>query len=349
VEKKVDARSLSPEAKEALRFTAVRMYFEQGHSQRAAAKAVGVTRQEVVKWCAKYEKGGWDALKAQPTGRRPGEQMALQPWQCGLIVRLITDKMPDQLKLPFMLWSRAAVRDLIAERFGITFALSSMSNYLKRWGFTPQKPLAKAFEQNPRAVEHWTKTEYPQIQQRAKSEGATIFWGDETGITNEVHHARSYAPEGQTPVVQKTAKKLKLNMISAVTNKGELRFMTYSSSMTQLKFILFLARLIQSVEGKVFFITDNLRVHHGKRVQAWAEEHKDRIELFYIPAYSPELNPDEYLNRDLKTNVHGKGSPRTQADLKANIIGFMRMLQKTPARISKYFHSPKLAYCAASS
>jgi transposase len=344
---KVDARSLSAGAKEALRFTAVRMVFEQGYTQRAAARAVGVTRTKVCEWSRKYELGGWDALKAQPTGRRPGEQMALLPWQCGLIVRLITGKMPDQLKLPFMLWSRAAVRDLIAERFGITFALSSMSNYLKRWGFTPQKPLAKAFEQNPRAVEHWTRTEYPQIQKRAQAEGATIFWGDETGITNEVNHARSYAPEGQTPVVYKTAKKLKLNMISAVTNKGELRFMTYSSAMTQLKFILFLARLIQSGEGKVFFITDNLRVHHGKRVKAWAEEHKDRIELFFIPAYSPELNPDEYLNRDLKTNVHGKQTPRTKEDLKANLMGFMRRLQKTPARILQYFKSSKLEYCAA--
>lgn len=344
---KVDARSLSPEAKEALRFTAVRMVFEQGYIQREAARAVGVTRTEVCAWCRKYEKGGWDALKAQPTGRRPGEQMALEPWQCALIVRLITDRLPEQLKLPFMLWSRAAVRDLIAERFGITFALSSMSNYLRRWGFTPQKPLAKAFEQNPKAVEAWMKTDYPQIQKRAKAEGATIYWGDETGVTNAVHYARSFAPEGQTPVVRQSAKRLKLNMISAVTNKGELRFMTYWSTMTQRKYILFLARLIQNTEGKVYFIADNLKVHHGKLVKAWAEEHKDQIELFYLPSYSPELNPDEYLNRDLKTNVHARQTPRTLEQLKANIMSFMRMLQKSPARIQKYFHSPKLAYCAA--
>jgi transposase len=346
---KQDARKLSAEQKELLRMKAVSMVMEQDFTQRAAAKALGVSRQEVNRWCRKYEKKGWDALKAQPVGRKSGDQMRLKPWQCGVIVRLITDNSPDQLKLPFMLWSRAAVRDLIAERFGIIFALSTMSNYLRRWGFTPQKPLAKATEQRPEAVKEWMESEYPKIAKRAKAEGAKIFWGDETGVTNKVNNARGFAPRGQTPVLKESGKRLKINMISAVTNKGEMRFMTYSSSMTQSKLILFLARLIenQSDGNKVFFITDNLKVHHGKRVKAWAEEHKDQIELFYIPAYSPELNPDEYLNRDLKANVHQKRRPSTKEQLKENLMSFMRMLQKTPSRIRSYFHSEKLAYCAS--
>lgn len=326
--------------------SAVRMVFEQSYTQRKAAEALGVSRQEVNSWCRKYEKRGWDALKARRRGRRPGEQSKLSGWQCASIVRIITDRMPDQLKLPFVLWTRAAVRDLIADRYGITLSLAAISNYLRKWGFTAQRPVRKAYEQNQRAVTEWIEKDYPAVAARARKEGATIFWADEGKVTNEVHAGKSFAPRGRTPVVRESAKKIKLNHISAVTNRGEMRFMTYTSTMTQAKFILFLARLVESHERKVYLISDNLRVHHGKKVKAWTAERKELIELFHIPSYSPELNPDEYLNRDLKTNVHGKRAPRTFAELKANVISFMRFLQKTPGRVMKYFASPKVAYCA---
>lgn len=343
---KFDARKLSQQQQETLGMTAVRMVFEAGHTQRAAAKAVGVTRQEVNSWCRKYEKGGLEALKAKKRGRRPGEQQALEARQCAAIVRIITDKTPDQLKLPFVLWTRAAVRDLVEERFGITFSLVTMGNYLRKWGFTARKPIRKACQQNENAVREWLEKDYPAIKAKAKTEGAAIFWADEGKVTNEVHAGRSYAPKGKTPVVRESAKKLKLNHISAVTNRGDMRFMTYTSTMTQAKYILFLARLVESHGRKVYLISDNLRVHHGKKVKAWAEERKESIELFHIPSYSPELNPDEYLNRDLKTNVHGKRAPKTFAELKENVLSFMKSLQKTPARVMKYFRSPKVAYCA---
>lgn len=343
--KAIDARKLSPDQQEMIRMTAVRMVYEQGYTQRAAAVAVGVSRQEVVKWCRKYEKGGFDALKAQKRGRRPGDQAALKGWQCGVIVNLIRDRMPDQLKLPFVLWSRAAVRDLIADRFGIHLALTTMGNYLRAWGFTPQKPIRKAFEQKHESVQQWIEVEYPKIAKEAKRLGAKIFWCDETKVTNEVHNGRSYAPVGKTPVVRETAKKIKINMISAMTNRGEVRFMTYTSTMTQSKFILFLARLVEQEEGPIFVIADNLSVHHGKRVKAWADANQDKIRLFYIPAYSPELNPDELLNRDLKKNVHGKRAPRSLEELKENVLSFMRMLQKLPSRIMSYFNSPRFEHC----
>ena len=343
--KKQDARKLSPEQQEILRITAVRMVMEEGYTQRAAAKSVGVSRQEVNSWCRKYEKFGWNALKAKKRGRRPGEQKVLRPWQCATIYNLICDRMPDQLKLPFVLWTRAAVRDLIERKFGITLSLATVGNYLKGWGMTPQKPIRKAYQQNPKALEQWRNEEYPKIEKRARKAKASIFWADEGKVTNEVHAGRSYAPEGKTPVVKESAKRLKLNHISAVTNKGEMRFMIYTSTMTQNKYILFLARLIQSTERKVFLIADNLKVHHGKKVKAWAEANKDQIELYFIPSYSPELNPDEYLNRDLKKNVHGKRAPKTQEELKENVLRFMRKLQKLPERIMKYFSSPKVEYC----
>ena len=189
--------------------------------------------------------------------------------------------------------------------------------------------MRKAYEQRGGAVKKWMEEDYPAIAVKAKREGAKIYWCDETKVTNEIHNGRSYAPKGKTPVVRETAKRLKINLISAVTNKGELSFMTYPRTMTQSKYLLFLARLVRAAGGqKIYVIADNLRVHHGKRVKAWALEHKEEIELYYIPSYSPELNPDEYLNRDLKKNVHGKRAPRTQAELKENVKEFMRMLQR---------------------
>jgi transposase len=345
---KQDARKLSPEQQETLRLTAVRMVELEGYSQRETARAIGVTRPEVNKWCRKYHKGGWDALKAQKRGRRPGDQAALKPHQCATIVRLLTDNMPDQLKLPFVLWTRAAVRDLVEDRFGVCLSLVTMGNYLRSWGFTAQKPTRRAYAQDAGAVQRWRQEEYPAIAARAKRERATIFWGDEGKVTNQIHAGRSYARRGQTPVVKESGKRLKLNHISAVTNRGEMRFMTYTSRMTQTKYILFLARLVKSSEKKVFFIADNLSVHHGKRVRAWAEEHADQIELFFIPSYAPETNPDEYLNRDLKKNVHGKRAPKTFAELKANVLSFMKMLQKTPSRVAQYFNGRDVAYCAQS-
>lgn len=344
---KIDVRKLSPEQQEIIRKTAIRMVYQQQYTQRAAASAVGVTRQEVNKWCRKYEKHGISSLNAQQRGRKVGEKRQLKPWQCAQISKAIIDKTPDQYKLPFVLWTRAAVRDYIEEKYGICLKLNTMGNYLKRWGFTPQKPVKRAYEQNTKAVQKWMEEDYPALKKRAIKEKASIYWGDETNITNEIHHGRSYSPKGKTPVVKKVGKKIKVNMISALTNKGELRWMSYSSTMTQHKYILFLARLIKSSSKKVYFIADNLSVHHGKKVKAWASENKDKIELFFIPSYSPELNPDEYLNRDLKANVHQAKSPKDLNQLKSNLKSFMSMLQKTPSRVIKYFNSSKLSYCAS--
>jgi len=343
---KRDARHLTPEQQEEIRFTAIRMVYDEGFHKMDVVRALGVSRSKVYKWCKIYDREGLGGLARKRRGRKEGEHSKLQGWQASKIARLITDSMPDQLKLPFVLWTRAAVRDLVEQEFGITFSLVTMGKYLKKWGFTAQIPTRKANKQNAQSVEYWVKTEYPMIEARAKAEGASIFWGDEGKVTNEVHAGKSYAPKGETPVVRETAKKLKLNHISAITNKGEMRFMTHTSSMTSNKYILFLSRLIQSHDKKVFFIADNLIIHHSKKVKAWAEEHKEEIELFYIPTYSPELNPDEYLNRDLKKNVHMARAPKTFPELKENVLKFMRSIQKTPERIKKYFNSKHVQYCA---
>ena len=342
-----DARSYTSAQQKVLRIKAVDMVFKNGYTKRSTAKALGVSRIHVGKWCQAFELNGYGGLELGRRGRRPGEQMMLKPWQCATITNLIRDKTPDQLKMPFVLWERVSVRELIQQKFGITLALRTVGDYLRRWNMTPQRPIERAYRQNPKEIEKWLQEEYPKIKKRAEKEGAIILWGDETGVQNHSNVGRSYAPKGATPVIRKSGKKLRINMISAVSNRGHVRFMIYSDKMNQKLFLRFLKKVVRSGNQKIFFVTDNLPVHHGKQVANWVAEHKDLIELFFIPSYSPELNPDEYLNRDLKKNVNNSRPPRTEKDLKANLLSFMRKLQKLPKRIISYFNAKTIAYAAS--
>lgn len=343
---KKDARSLSTEQQKLLRIKAVDMVFKHGYTQRATANALGVSRSNANKWCKAFEEGGYDALELGKRGRRLNDGRLLKPYQCATIVNIITDRTPDQEKMPFVLWERVAIRDLIKRKFGVTIALRTVSEYLKRWGMTPQRPIQRAREQNSVAVNKWLEETYPEIKKQAVKDGATIFWADETGVQNGCNYGKSYAPKGKTPVVKKQGKRLRINMISAVSNKGTVRFMVYSSTMNQQRFIEFLKRLVKGADKKVFVIVDNLKVHHGKIVKKWAEDNSENIELFFIPSYSPELNPDEYLNRDLKRNVNRSSAPKDIEQLKRNLVSFMHRIQKLPSRVKKYFKSRHVNYAS---
>ncbi len=320
------------------------MIYEEGYKKAEVARVLSVSKTAVKRWCDLYEEGGWDALELGRRGREPGQNTKLSERQCSQVIRWITDTTPEQLKMPFVLWTAAAVRDLVNEKFRVLMPLRTMRRYLRNWNFTPQKPIKKAWQQNSEAVRRWVEEGYPKIAKAAKERGATIYWVDETGVTNKANSQRGYAPRGKTPVVMHDGPTRKINMISGVTNRGEVRFMCYTATMTQHKFILFLSKLLKSTDGPVVVITDNLRVHHGKKVAAWVSEHADQIELHFIPGYSPELNADEYLNRDLKKNVNAKSMPPNVAELKVNVISFMRSIQKQPGRVIQYFSGRHISY-----
>ena len=342
-----DARTLPPAAQEQLRKQAIRCK-QKGMSFVAIAAIVAVHRNTVAKWWRTYEREGAKGLRAQRRGRRVGEQRTLFVEQELAIQRLICDKNPDQYKLPFALWTRQAVQELITIRLKVNMPVRTVGEYLNRWGFTPQKPLKRAYEQRPAAVRQWLDHDYPAIAARAKQKQAEIHWGDETGMRNDSQHGRSYAPRGQTPVIRLSAKRASMNMISTVTNQGKVRFMIYSGTMNAQRLLQFFKQLIKAVNKKVFLILDNLRVHHAKLVKEWlaTKRHAQKIEVFFLPAYSPEMNPDEYLNCDVKAGVHAKPPVRDTATLKKNIHAHMRMLQRSPARVSKYFNHPKIASAA---
>ena len=342
---KEDARKLAPSAQEEKRKVAIKLW-KKGNMIKDVAETLGVSTNAVSGWIKRYKAEGPAALNARKRGVRTGTMRHLSEKQENMIRKLIMDKAPDQLKLDYALWTRKAVRELIELKTGLEMPIRTVGEYLKRWGFTPQKPAKQAYEQCSKAVQRWLDDDYPEIKARAKAENAEIYWGDETGLRNDSQHERGYAPKGKTPVIRLNAYRTSANMISAITNQGKVRFKVFEGSMNADILIDFCKRLIKSAKRKVFLILDNLRVHHAKVFKAWLEEHDEEIAVFYLPSYSPELNPDEYLNCDLKAGVHSGKPARNKPQLKKKIISHMRMLQKKPARVAKYFKHPKINYAA---
>jgi transposase len=263
------------------------------------------------------------------------------------IQRIIIENRPEQLKMDFCLWSRIAVGQLIEQEFGIELHIRSVGAYLARWGFTPQKPIKRAYEQRPEAVQAWLEGDYPAIEQRARHEGAEIHWGDETALVNTDVRARSYAPSGKTPVAMAVGgTRQKLSMIATVTNQGKTRWMIIDEAFNADKLIEFLQALIKDADKKVFLILDNLRVHHSKIVKAWVAQHSEQIELFYLPSYSPQLNPEERLNADLKQEMGKRVPVRTKSKLRAAANEHMAMLEQNPERVMSYFQDRRVKYAA---
>ena len=343
--KKIDARKLSTDAQQELRYQVIRLK-KQGHKRSDISEITGINPATISAWWKRYLNDGKKSLKIKKRGRPSGSCRTLSPDQEKELQKAMYDKCPDQLKLPFALWTRIAVQQLIKQLWSIKMPIRTVGEYLKRWGFTPQRPLRKAYKQNPKAVKSWLATDYPYIAERAKKENAEIHWGDETGLCNDSYHGRSYAPRGETPAIRIHPRCKRVNLISTVTNQGKVRFMVYDSKMNSQTLIKFMERLIKSSEKKIFLILDNLKVHHSYMVKDWIEEHKNQIEIFFLPSYSPELNPDEYLNCDLKVGVHSGVPARTKGQLKRKAISHLRKLQKLPGRVSKYFKHPKIVYAA---
>lgn len=340
-----DLKSEPKEVRDMIKKSVVKMV-KGGAKKMDAADFFGVNLNSVTVWCKAYEQGGYRALSEKTKGVKLKTNSKLTVQQERQIIGMITDSMPDQLKLNYGLWTRKAVVELIDREFGIEIAVRTMGTYLKNWGFTPQKPKKVAYEQRPAEIKKWLEETYPSIMHRAKTEGAEIHWGDETGVRNDCQHGRSFAPIGKTPVKKSMAKRFSVNMISTVTNQGKVAFMIYADMMNSDRFISFLQQLIKGREKKIFLIVDNLRVHHSKLVKAWVAEHLDRIELFYLPAYSPQHNPDEYLNCDLKQALSNKQAPKEKSTLQNNVRNHMELLQNEPKRVKSYFRHQDIKYAA---
>lgn len=339
-----DARRLSPAAQEDLRRRVVQAVVEREMSQAEAVRTFGVSKTAVYNWVTKYRSGGKRALKSKPRGRP--RRSRLEGWQAATTVKLITDRCPDQLKLPFALWTRDAVRELLAERFEVDVSVWTVGRLLRKWGFTPQKPLRRAYERNPAAVQKWLDEEYPAIRRTAKREKAAIHWGDEMGLRSDHQTGTSYGRKGHTPVIPGTGQRFRCNMISTITNRGQLAFMVFKKRFTADVMIEFMRRLIRHSPQKVFLIVDGHPVHRSRKATRWIEKHHKQIRLFRLPGYSPELNPDELLNQDVKSNALGRQRPRDQQEMIGQVRCYLRSTQRQPDIVKRYFEEENVAYAA---
>lgn len=343
--KHVDMRSLTPAAQEERRRQVVGLR-ESGLTHEAIACQVGLSRNGVMDICKRYQTRGMAGLRTRPKGPDLGTGRALTRTQERQIRRLICRATPDAYGLPHALWSRAAVAALVRQRCGVRLAVRSIGHYLERWKFTPQKPLRRAYEQNPRQVRRWVCKQYPAIAAKARQANGKVYWLDESGLRSDDVRGRSYAPCGQTPEVRPCQKRASVGVISAVTNEGDLRWMVLNSALTAVLLITFLQRLIRDAGCKVFVIMDRLPVHRARAVKEWLAQHRSQIKVHYLPAYSPELNPDEGINGDIKQAVTARPPARSRAELKRNLICHMRRLSRSPKRVQSLFRHRTFRYAA---
>ena len=340
-----DARQLPDAVLEALRLRALRGC-ELGFTEADLADLLGVARETVSRWWCAYAQGGIGALPHDRTGRPPGSGRTLDAQQAAHIQQLLDDKHPEGLGIASPLWSRQAVAELIAKEYGIDMPVRTVGEYLQRWGYTAKKPCRHSQDQDSEEVREWLEETYPAIEKRAKEEKAEIHWCDETGAAADRHPAIGYARQGQPATMEVPNRHIHMNLISTITNEGAIRFMTYKETMTAALFITFLSRFLRSTTGKIFLILDRLPAHVAGKVEAWVAARPERIELFYLPRYSPELNAVEYLNNDLKGGVNAAGLPHDKPELRTRIQEFMRKLLHLPKHVMSFFQHPCTQYAA---
>lgn len=347
---KVDARHLSQEGQEDLRRRGIEM-LNAGISQVEVARRLGVHRQCVVRWAKRMrELPAEDAVKNEKRGPKESsseKRRILTQAQQRVVRQKIVDKSPRQLKFEFALWTLKAIQLLVLHLYQVELSTTTLRRYLKSWGMSSQRPAKRAIKQDPVKVKKWLEEDYPAIARRAKAENAIIFWQDETGVQQDTNWVKGYAPVGQTPILKHDAGTMHgcPSMLSAVANQGKIHFHIHKGAVTAQVFLKFLQDLIEDYpDRKVFVIADNARIHHAAVVKEWLKENKDRIELFFLPPYTPEHNPDEYLNRQVKTELRNKPQMTHEQSKKVTVALLERMKAFGGALVKKLFDSPLVRY-----
>lgn len=338
-----DARKLDHATLEAIRMRAVQQV-QAGESPEAVIGALGFSSRCIYSWLAMYRSGGWDALRAK---RIPGRPRKLQAKDIRWVYRTVTGRNPLQLGFPFALWTRSMIARLILKRTGIRLSLVSVGRLLAQLGLTCQKPLWRAYQQDRSAVEQWLKQQYPRIRAAAKREKAEIYFEDESGVRSDFHSGKTWAVKGETPIVRVTGQRFSLNMISAISPRGALRFMVVKGGVGARVFIRFLKRLMHGQRRPVYLIVDGHPSHRAKSVKTYVDGLRGRLKLFFLPPYSPELNPDELVWNDVKNNAVGRSKLDGPHDLHRAVVGRLRFLQKRPDRVRSFFRAPETCYAAA--
>lgn len=340
-----DARQLSDEALQILRVRALRG-IELGYTEVELADLLGVCHETISRWWTAYTAAGTSALPGARTGRPTGVGRLLSDDQAQRIQQCLDFHLPADLGIPHALWTRRAVGELIQKEFDIVLAERTVGQYLRRWGYTPKKPSRHGRQQDPDEVEQWLLDTYPAIEVQALRENAEIVWTDEVGVAADHHPGTGYARRGEPATMDVPKPHIRVNQISAISNEGSVQFMSYKGMLTAAVFLTFLQRLVAGARRKLLLIADRLPAHKTKAVQAWLAEHQAQIEVFYLPGYSPELNPVEYLNGDMKATVNEAGLPDNRGALQTRLESFMKKLATVPAHVISYFLHPWAQYAA---
>jgi transposase len=338
-----DGRKLDHKTLEQLRIRAVRQ-IEQGAHPEDIAQALGMTRAAVYSWLAKYRQGGLEALRAKPV---PGRPPTLSGAQLARLYQLVVGNDPRQLRFTFALWTRAMIRELIRREFGVRLSEVSVGRLLRKLGLSPQRPLYRAYQQNPEAVARWKAETYPQIRAEAAATGGTVYFADEAGVRSDYHAGTTWAPVGKTPVVAATGDRFGVNLISAVSAKGALRFAAYEGNLNAVVFLDFCRRLLADATGPVFLVLDGHPVHRSNAVKQFAAASGGRLRLCFLPGYSPELNPDEWVWKHVKHDRIGRAGVAGPEDLRAKALAALHRLQKLPEVVRSFFGDPNLRYITA--
>jgi len=327
-------------AQESIRLQVVQRVLA-GESVSDLSRILGYARQTIHRWVSAYDVGGKDALRST---KASGAATKLTKKQTEWIANVLITKNPAQMQFPFALWTREIVRELIKRRFSVTMALTSVGNLLRRLGFTVQRPLMRAYERNPEAVKRWLKVEYPEIRAQAKKSRAVIFFEDESGIRSDYHSGTTWAPRGKTPIVMRTGKRVSCNMLSAISARGELRFMVRQGGVGAAAFIQFLKRLMHGMKRPIFLIVDGHPSHRAKMTQRYVESLNGKLQLFFLPGYSPDLNPDELVWRHVKHHDIGRQLLETPEELIPRVHASLRSLQRRPDIVRSFFTMETTSY-----
>jgi transposase len=338
-----DARKLDHATLEALRIRAV-LRVQAGESPEVVSRNFGINRTTIYDWLAMYRRGGWGALKAKPVaGRPPKLEGKAMRW----IYATVTQKNPLQLKFEFALWTRDMVAELIWKKYQIRLAPNSVGRLLAQLGITCQRPLARATQRDEAAISRWLAEEYPAIKAAAIKEKSEIYFGDAAHIRSDHHAGKSWGKKGVTPVISRTGARYGMSLLSAITAKGQMRFMIKEhGSVNSDVFIEFLKRLVAGAKRPIYLIVDRGTAHRSKKTRAFVESTKGRLRLFFLPPYAPDCNPDELVWKHLKADTVGRMSISSPADFKEKVTRSMRQLQNNPAKIISFYQKPSLKYAA---
>jgi transposase len=337
---KIDGRTLSHETSETIRIMAVRRVLE-GERPSAVMESYGLCRTTIYRWLRAHRRGGEAALRSRPSPGRPcaltrKQQQQVRTWICG--------RDPRQYGFDFGLWTRRIVGQLIEKRFGARMSVTSVGRLLAELDITPQKPLRRAYERDPEAIEKWQREEFPRLRARAKRCDADIFFLDEAGIRSDAPLQRTWGAKGKTPVVATSGQRQSVNAISAVTMRGGFWYAVYTGRFNAGRFVDFLRDFLRGRRRPVFLVVDGHPTHRAKVVAAYIQSLKGKLELHFLPGYAPELNPDEFVWNHLRERGVSKKPLARNESLKARVESDLRAIQQRPALVRSFFHAPSVAY-----